>query len=155
MREQFKAIPNPLQKQILIRLSGCGIGIAALLILLVNGGRWQLFFPAVIITLYFLNSTIHLFYRCAEGRYVELRGTCQSIERSVVRKRIKALHIESDGRFIKLIPHQNSGSVREGDSLIIYLADNASVYEVDHELVLCDIITYGKDRCLHESKPNL
>ena len=98
---------------------------------------------------------IHLFFRCAEGRYVELRGTCQSIERSVVRKRIKALHIESDGRFIKLIPHQNSGSVKEGDSLIIYLADNASVYEVDHELVLCDIITYGKDRCLHESKPNL
>ena len=127
MREQFKAIPNPLQKQILIRLSGCGIGIAALLILLVNGGRWQLFFPAVIITLYFLNSTIHLFFRCAEGRYVELHGTCQSIERSVVRKRIKALHIESDGRFIKLIPHQNSGSVKEGDSLIIYLADNASV----------------------------
>ena len=155
MREQFKAIPNPLQKQILIRLSGCGIGIAALLILLVNGGHWQLFFPAVIITLYFLNSTIHLFYRCAEGRYVELRGTCQSIERSVVRKRIKALHIESDGRFIKLIPHQNSGSVNDGDSLIIILADNSSVNEVYRERGLCDIITYGKDMCLHESKTNL
>ena len=100
-------------------------------------------------------GTINLFVRCTEGHYVELHAICKAVERSTVRKRIKTLHIESDGRSIKLIPHQNTVSVREGDSLIIYLADNASVYEVDHELVLCDIITYGKDMCLHESKPNL
>lgn len=155
MREQFKTIPNLLQKQILIRMSGCCIGITVLLILLINGSRWQLFLPAVIITIYFLLGTINLFFRCTEGRYVELRGICKAIERSTVRKRVKALHIESDGRSIKLIPHQNTGSVREGDSLIIYLAENASVYEVDYELVLCDIITYGKDKRSHESKTNL
>lgn len=146
MREKFKAIPNPLQKQILIRLVGCAVGIAALIVLLINGGRWQLFFPAVIITIYFLLSAINLFVLCSEGRYVELHGTCKAIERSVVRKRVKALHIESDGKSIKLIPHQNTGPVSEGDSLIIYLADTASVYEVDNDLVLCDIITYGKDK---------
>ena len=155
MREQFKTIPNPLQKQILIRLTGCCIGITVLLILLINRSHWQLFLPAVVITIYFLFGTINLFVRCTEGHYVELHAICKAVERSTVRKRIKTLHIESDGRSIKLIPHQNTVSVREGDSLIIYLADNASVYEVDHELVLCDIITYGKDRCLHESKPNL
>ena len=155
MLDKFKSFPGLLQKQILLYLSCCAIGLATIIILLFFAGRWQLLFPSVVITAYFLLGAYNLFLRCAEGRYLEIHGICKLIERSAIRKRIKALHIEAEGHSIKIIPHQGTGTVREGDCLILYLADTASVYEVDNELVLCDVIAYGKDKATNGSKRSI
>ena len=49
MAEKFKQIPVPLQKQILIRLAGSGLGLAMLVLILAYRGSWQLMLPGIAI----------------------------------------------------------------------------------------------------------
>ena len=67
MAEKFKQIPVPLQKQILIRLAGSGLGLAMLVLILAYRGSWQLMLPGMAIFLAFTVNAWLLFRKCADG----------------------------------------------------------------------------------------
>ena len=102
MAEVFKKIPSALKKQILIRLAGSGLGIVMLILILSYRGNWQLIIPGIAIFLAFFGSAALLFIKCAGESYVVIRGECVEIEKTGLRKRIKSVYIQQDGRRVKI-----------------------------------------------------
>ena len=145
MADQFKQIPAPLQKQILSRLAGSGLGIVMLILILAYRGSWQLMLPGMAIFLAFTVNAWLLFRKCADGSYVVIRGECTEIERTGIRKKIKAVYIQSEGRCIRIMTQlQKIRKLSVGDKLTIYLAENTPVYDHDGCLVIFQIIAVGK-----------
>lgn len=146
MAEQFKQIPSPLQKQILIRLAGSGLGIAMLTLILAYHGSWQLILPGIAIFVAFTVSAWLLFRKCVTGAYVVIHGQCVEIERTGIRKKIKAVYIQNEDRCIRIMSQlQKIRKLSVGDKLTLYLAENTPVYDHDGCLVIFHIIAAGKE----------
>ena len=132
MKEKFAAIPEPLRRQILIRAA---IGIVSLILLfasLLYGGDWRFAIPCVLLAAFFLWNGAVLFWRSADGRYVVLEGVCTEIERSALRRRVKAIRLQ-EKRFPVLIlsQRQRIRNLAVGDTLTVYVSEKAMVYEMD------------------------
>lgn len=146
MAEKFKQIPVPLQKRIMIRLAGSGLGLAMLVLILAYRGSWQFMLPGMAIFLAFTVNAWLLFRKCADGSYVVIRGQCTEIERTGIRKKIKAVYIQADDRCIRIVTQlQKIRKLSVGDKLIIYLAENTPVYDHDGCLAIFQIIAAGKE----------
>lgn len=142
MKERFRNIPAPLQKQIFFRGSGMMIGIA--IMIFAGRGGIVLLLPGIAILLMFLVSACSLAIRCFEGKYLILKGQCLQIERSFVRKNIKAIYLKVQNHTVKLrcqIPRR----IAVGDQLIIYISNDAPVYEEDGCQVLFHILAIGRE----------
>ena len=146
MADQFKQIPAPLQKQILSRLAGSGLGIVVLILILTYRGSWQLMLPGLAIFVAFTMSAWLLFCNCVQGTYTVIQGQCTEIERTGIRKKIKAVYIQSDDRCIRIVTQfQKIRKLAVGDKLTVYLAENSPVYEHDGCLVIFHVIAIGKE----------
>lgn len=77
-----------------------------------------------------------LIRRIAQERYVVLEGTVQKVEKTLFRGRPKAVIAACDGWLVKVYLRGRRWDLTEGDSLRLYVADNAPVYEQDGVLVL-------------------
>ena len=142
MKERIRNIPAPLQKQILLRASGMAIGIA----IMVFAGKEDivLLLPGIAALLMFLVSACSLTIRCLDENYLILRGQCLQIERSFVRKNIKAIYLKVQNHTVKLrcqIPRR----IEVGDQLTIYISNDAPVYEEDGCQVLFHILAIGRE----------
>ena len=142
MKERFRNIPAPLQKQILQRAFGMPIGIA----IMIFAGREDivLLLPGIAALLMFLVSACSLTIRCLDENYLILRGQCLQIERSFVRKNIKAIYLKVQNHTVKLrcqIPRR----IAVGDQLTIYISNDAPVYEEDGCQVLFHILAIGRE----------
>jgi len=137
MKEQFLTIPKPLQKQVLLRLAGGVLGLILFILVLIFYKDWRFWFPCVILSVMCLASAGMLFVRCVQGRYVVVEGVCTDIEKSLFRRRIKAIFIRNDQFLIKVINAKRIRNLSVGDTITIYVADNSAVYEVDDAKVIC------------------
>ena len=142
MKERFRNIPAPLQKQILQRAFGMAIGIA----IMIFAGKEDivLLLPGIAALLMFLVSACSLAIRCLDGNYLILRGQCLQIERSFVRKNIKAIYLKVQNHTVKLrcqLPRR----IAVGDQLTIYISNDAPVYEEDGCQVLFHILAIGRE----------
>lgn len=145
MRKQFQKIPSVLQKQIMVRLAGSGLGIVMLILILAYQGSIQFLLPGIAITFIFLASAFLLFYRCSEGKYVVIRGTCEEIERTGLRKRLKAVYIQCDEKSVKIVGLLlRLRNLRIGDILEVYIADSTPVYEHDGVYVITNTLAVSK-----------
>ncbi len=146
MKEAFRKIPAPLQKQILIRLAGSGLGIALLILILSLQWDWQLLFPGISIFLVFSTDAYLLFQKCARERYVVIQGICKEIEKTGIRKKVKAAYIQCEDRCVKVTQQiQKIRNLTIGDKLSIYVSETAPVYEHDGCLVIMNVITARKE----------
>jgi len=96
LKEKFLSIPASLQKQILMRLAGSGIGIVTLLLVLSSPSDWRLLLPCFSLIVFCTISAAILYNRCIQNRYVAVTGSCVEIERTVWRRRIKTLYLRND-----------------------------------------------------------
>lgn len=146
MAEVFKKIPSALKKQILIRLAGSGLGIVMLILILSYRGSWQLIIPGIAIFLAFFTSAALLFIKCAAESYVVIHGECIEIEKTGLRKRIKAVYIQQDCRRVKVMNQvQRLRNLNVGDKLAIYMSESAPVYDHDGCYVVFNVIAVGKE----------
>lgn len=146
MAEVFKKIPSALKRQILIRLAGSGLGVIMLILILSYRGNWQLIIPGITIFLVFFGSAALLFIKCAGESYVVIRGECVEIEKTGLRRRIKAVYIQQDGRPVKIMNQvQRLRNLSVGDKLAVYMAENAPVYDHDGCYVVFNVIAVGKE----------
>lgn len=147
MRERFQKIPPILQKQILIRLAGSALGVIMVALVLAYRGSFQFLLPGIMTTLIFLALAASLFIRCSEGAYVVIKGACEEIERSSLRKKIKAIHIRCDDKAVKIVGQLNRlRNLHVGDSIEAYLSDSAPIYEHDGIYVVTSILAIRKER---------
>ena len=141
MKEKFLQIPQPLRKQILLRCAGAGIGIGMLLFVLAYSRDWRFFIPCIAVVIISLANAAFLFYRCVQGRYVVIHGECTEIERTGIRKRIKAIYLQTQEHPVKLTGVKAVRNLTVGDSVELYVADNTPVYSMEGWNVICNYIT--------------
>ena len=146
MKEKFKQIPYALRKQILLRCAGAGLSSAMLLFVLVYSRDWRFFIPCVVVAILCIVSSVLLFSRCVREKYVVITGVCTEVERTSIRKRIKALHLQTEEHCVRLVGIRGLRSLSIGETLSLYVADNTPVYSVEGSNVICNYIALEKAR---------
>lgn len=144
MKEKFLCIPAPLQKQILLLLGGCVAGFIMLLLVLAYGGDWRFLIPCVAFALLCLTGSVSLYDRCLQQKYVVVDGTCTEIERTALRRRIKAVYLRNDRHSIKLVNVRKMRNLTVGDTVRIYVSEDVPVYEIDGSQVICNYLAIEK-----------
>ena len=144
MKDTFLTFPEPLRKRILLQCAGGGFGIAMLLILLVYGRDWHFLFPCAALAIVSLSGAASLYDRCRQGRYVTIEAACTEITRTPFRRRIKSLYLRSEQYTIKLVGVRNIRGLAVGDTMTLYVSDNAAIYEMDGSMVLCSYLALSK-----------
>lgn len=152
MKEKFLSIPEVLQKQILLRLCGTGVGIVMLVIVLAYGGGWRFLIPCIALSILCFGTAAALYDRCLQGKYVAVAGTCSEIERFPLRRRIKALYLRNELHNIKLVGVRKIRNLIVGDSVTVYVADDAAVYEMDGYHVICNYLAIEKGTKVQRGK---
>ena len=155
MKEQFKCIPKPLQKQILIRIAGAILGLFLFILVLIFYKDWRFWIPCVILSVMCLSSAGTLFYRCVFGKYVVVEGVCTDIDKTLIRRRIKAIYIRNDNFSIKIVNAKRIKNLSIGDIVTVYVADNSAVYDVDGTKVICYYLAMTKGERTHEDRTDL
>ncbi len=139
-REQFKQLPEPLQKQVFVRF---GLALPALLffILVLNLTADILaIVPFIGMTIYSIISAFMLFRRGVEGKYVIIHGRCTEAVDTLIRKRTKAILIETEEHMVRVSLRQRLRRIRVGTEMEIYVADNTQVYDKDGAKLLQNYI---------------
>ena len=155
MKEQFKCIPKPLQKQILIRIAGAILGLFLFILVLIFYKDWRFWIPCVILSVMCLASAGTLFYRCVFGKYVVVEGVCTDIDKTLIRRRVKAIYIRNDNFSIKIVNAKRIKNLSIGDIVTVYVADNSAVYDVDGMKVICYYLAMTKGERTHEDRTDL
>lgn len=155
MKKAFLQIPRPLQKQILLRLLGAVLGLFLLILFLIVYKDWRFWTPCVILTVMCLASAGTLFFRCVLGNYVVVEGICTDIDKSLIRKRVKAIYIRNDQFSIKIVNAKRIRNLSIGDTVTVYVADNSAVYDVDGVKVICYYLAMTKGERTHEDRRDL
>lgn len=144
MKDTFLTFPEPLRKQILLQCAGGGFGIAMFLILLVYVRDWYFLFPCAALVIVSLSGATSLYDRCRQERYVTIEAACTEITRTPFRRRIKSLYLRSEQYTIKLVGVRNICGLAVGDTLTLYVSDNAAIYEMDGSMILCSYLALSK-----------
>ena len=155
MKEQFQALPKPLKKQILIRIAGAILGLFLFILVLIFYKDWRFWIPCVILSVMCLASAGTLFYRCVFGKYVVVEGVCTDIDKTLIRRRIKAIYIRNDNFSIKIVNAKRIKNLSIGDIVTVYVADNSAVYDVDGVKVICYYLAMTKGERMHEDRTDI
>ena len=136
MSNQFKDVPAALQKQVILRL---GLGILALILsVIVPVYYHSLYFSLPCFLLFavlFAYGGI-LFYNCIKKRYLVLQGVCVDVLTPRVRRRIKPVTLMINEKNLKLPIQKRVQTIKEGDTVTVYLSENAPVYEDDGSYII-------------------
>ena len=144
MKEKFFSIPVPLQKQILLRMGGCVAGLIMLLLVLAYGGDGRFLIPSVALSVLCFTGAASLFDCCLQQKYVVVEGACIEIERTPLRRRIKAAYLRNDRHSIKLVSIRKMRNLTVGDTVRIYVSEDDPVYEIDGSQVICNYLAIEK-----------
>lgn len=146
MKARILSLPGALQTQILRRAAACTASLALfVLALMVYGDLWLCLsfaaFAAVLAAM-----TALLLRRCLSGQYVAVSGKCLSVERTGLRRRAKSLDVSAPPHTVKCLPRGRLSGIAVGDTVSLYVAANAPVYERDGCLLLdgCMAIEFTK-----------
>lgn len=138
MRKDFKMLPKVLKKNICCKL-GLGLGFLAFFVL-------TCFFikPLAIalvpgaFSVFVLADGIGMTIRCLSGRYIELSGECTEVNESIFRKRLNSFIIETADGKVKVVTKIKTRAVNIGDNITVYVPLNASVYDYNGGVVVCE-----------------
>lgn len=130
-KAQFIAIPDPLKKQIWIRLGFALAFLLLLILVLLAMFDWMAVVPVIFLMIYSVTSAVLLFSRAVAGKYVVIRGRCVEVAVTPIRKRCKSFLVQTDTHLIRLVTKQRSKRIPTGMELEIYVANHTPVYEKD------------------------
>lgn len=130
-REQFAALPEPLQRQILFRLGFSPLFFLLFILVLYMMYDWLTVIPFAGLSIFSLTAAYILFRRSITGGYVVIRGTCIDSEVTLVRKRTKSVLVETEEHMVRVMLKQRMKRILAGAALDIYVASNTQVYDKD------------------------
>ena len=146
MKARILSLPGALQTQILRRAAACASSLALFALSLIVYGDLWLCLSFVAFAAVFAAMMALLLRRCLSGQYVAVSGVCLSVERTGLRRRVKSLDVSAPPHTVKCLPRGRLSGIAVGDTVTLYIAANAPVYECDGCLLLdgCMAIEFTK-----------
>ena len=132
----FAAIPEPLQKQVYIRLGFTVIFLLLFVLVLSMGFDWLTVIPFIVLSLFSLYSAWHLFRSALKGEYVVIEGICVDANVTAIRKKTKSVILKTDEHTVQVMIRQRQKKIPKGVELAIYVAKKTQVFEKDGMMVL-------------------
>ena len=129
LREAFRAFPEVLQHQILLRFS-LTLGAAAAFGLFWLLSR-QFWFgaPFLMLSLWMGTSGIQMFLTLYHGKYTRVKASCKQVITSPILKRPKALILSTEQGDLRLRIQQRIRKPEVGELFVVYLADSTRLYQ--------------------------
>ena len=131
MLKEFRRIPAPLQKQILVRLGLGALFLASLVAVLATPFDLFLWFPFAGLSVFFVATCFVLLRTALLGEFVVINGKCAEIGYTPVKRHAKYLILETEVGKVKVILHNSHLTVSIGADVKLFAANNTPVYEYD------------------------
>jgi len=130
-KAQFAEIPEPLQKQVFIRLGFALVFLLLFILVLCMMFDWLTTVPFIGLTIYSVISACLLFRRAVTGGYVVIWGSCRESTVTLIRRRTKSILVDAGEHLVQVMMKQRQKRIPVGAKLEIYVANNTQVYERD------------------------
>ena len=128
MRQNLRLLPPALQRQLLIRVGFILLSLVLAVVSLVLFST-TIALPFLLCAALLAFSAFRLYRIGARGQYLILRGTILKVERTSLRQRPKSMLLEINGKALLVMLRNRNATVREGDTVTLYIADTAPLYE--------------------------
>lgn len=129
MKEKLKELPMAIQKQVIIRYGAAAVSLILLVISLLMAEDPYLPLSLALIFAFFLFSASQLLYLALAGHLVDICGECTRIERTPIRRRLKAIYLQVGTQVVRLQITGKQRDVEPGDLVTVYASGSAPVYE--------------------------
>ena len=131
LRVQFMAIPEPLQRQVMIRIGFSMLSLFMIAPIVIFTADLLLVVPFVISFILCGFSAIMLFRLAVEKKYVVISGRCIDITLTMVRRQVKSITIETDSHIVQVTLGSRLKRFLPDMELDVYIADSTPVYHKD------------------------
>lgn len=129
MKEKFKNIPQALKTQIFIRLGLAVLAVILAILMSVIAKDFLLGLPCWVLFVYMgINGGILLYNGITEN-YVSINGTCISVERSRIFRRVKTVTIQTEKGKLKVPIRKRIKKLNEGVTVTVYVSVKSRVYD--------------------------
>ena len=131
IKDKISEVPEKLQMMCLFRCAVGAIFFVAFIAIVISSRDLAIIIPPLFVGLYLVFDAIHIMYNCANGKYVVVEGICCEIEYSKLGRKIKSVVIQHENDKVKIPCSAPRKKYIEGENLIVYIPDSASVYDKD------------------------
>ena len=129
MKQEFKQMPEPLQKQVFIRIGLGALSAVLFAAALIYTRDIFLTLPFAGIAVFFAAAAFALFRRVVLGEYVAVSGKCAEIGLTALKRRAKYIIMDTDVCKLKVILRSRMRKIPAGTEVKLYIAKNTPVYE--------------------------
>lgn len=138
IKDNFKKIPESLQKEILKRFGYAFLVLIISIILIITTKDWILCVPCFFICLYLCVSAVTLYINSVKGKIICITGICVEIECSRFKKNGRSISLDVDGKSVKLPFKRRIKGIQEGCTVSVYMNEKTKVYNNQLGFVICD-----------------
>ena len=136
MLKEFKRLPEPLQKQILIQL-GLGAIFLVLLVAVVSTAlNVYLWLPCAGLAVFFMATAFVLFRRAVLDDYVIINGECAEVGVTTIKRRAKYLVLDTEAGKVKVMLQGRRRKISVGTAVKLFVAKNTPIYEHNGSQIL-------------------
>ena len=118
-----------IQKQVIIRYGAAVVSLILLVISLPMAEDLYLPLSLALIFAFFLFSASQLLYLALSSHLIEISGECVRLERTTIRRRLKALYLQVGTHVVRLQLTGKQRDAEPGDLVTVYTSDSVPVYE--------------------------
>lgn len=131
MIDGFRKIPEPLQRQIMLRICFAFTMLLLLSFLLCAVDDAHTAFPILAASGFCAFSAFSLYRKAVRKEYVMLSGVCAECMYTALRKRAKFIVLDTGEYMVRVMRPRGLRRVATGSFLDLYLPNDALVYEKD------------------------
>lgn len=155
-KDAFLKIPKVLRQKIINHCMIAATGVLFVVFGLVYNNEIRLILPAMVIAFFYLLSSMGLYLRCINERYVMVEGEVIDIQKIRFRKQIRELSIRHESNIICIKNQQHFDRLPViGDKVCIYMTENTPIYEMEDRKVVCRTLAISRKEQVIEIKSDI
>ena len=128
MKQFVHDIPLVLQRQILLRVAAAALALWFGTVVLVLHSL-VVAAPCFLAALLSAGSAGHIYHMSINQHVLELKGVVLNLERTMLRRRVKALLLEVEGKALRVVLHNTPQVPMRGDQITLFIQDTTPLYE--------------------------
>ena len=128
LKELYMNLPTLLKKRIAINVSVAALAFILFFIVGFSFLDIKLALPCLFFTAILIVKAAILFYNCITGNYLEIKGVCSEVEKTLLSKRIKSITLYTEDKKLKLNTYYSIKNINVGDCIIVYISKKSPLY---------------------------
>lgn len=136
MKDLFNHLPLALRQQATLRGAMALLFLILFIAIWVGTGEFSFALPCLVFVVFLIVNTSIMLYNIINGNYVRIYGTCTSIEKTGIRRRVKSITVTHDGQQLMISVRRRLSGLSVGCGVTLYLSDKAPVYEKNGAYVI-------------------